>query len=407
MLINLIKNELSKMLNKKLNVCVVIMLLFIIGTNLIYKYKLDDIGNFKEEIDYRKEQEIYKNKIENCTFCTVEKINEYEYMIELNRIKEQYGYNSWQSYVFENILNFEDQSYLKKFKEDNWKSFVYDEIEKNKNNMKYIEMLNYRLNNNIKYGYDYINKAIDNYISSNSIEEEQINKYILDTKNDINKINDLRGILINFFNEYEILIIAMLLIICGGILIEEYSHGTIKQLLILPCSRRKILLSKYITTIIIFILLFLFIFLFQIIIGTMFFGLQSLKIPVVIYNGTLQVYSIYKYMLMILLGKIPMILLLPLMIIFLNNITKSTTFVVLFSFVLYISSKILIVYSNMESMKFLKIFMNIHWDISSNIINKIYDKNLNISICICVLYLIILSIICFKKFSKTDIKNSL
>lgn len=407
MLINLIKNEITKMLNKKLNICIIIILLFVIGTNLIYKYKMNEIGGFKEKIDSKKEQEIYEEKIDNCISCEIEKINEYKYIIELNKIKEQYGYNSWQSYVFENIVDFNNQSYIEKFENDDWKSFVYDEIEENKNNIKYIEMLKYRLDNNIKYGYDYINQAINNYVNSNSINEEQVNKYILDTKNDINKVNDLRGILINFFNEYEMLIIIILLIICGGILIEEYNNGTIKQLLILPCNRSKILLSKYIAIILMLIFLFLLVFLLQIVIGLIFFGLQNLKVPVVIYKDTIQIYSLHKYILMILFGKIPIILLLPLIIVFLNIIMRNTTFVVLISFVLYISSKILSLYSNIESMRFLKFLVNIHWDISSNIVNKIYDKNLYISICICILYFIFFSIICIKKFNKSDIKNSL
>lgn len=403
MLIKLIKNELIKMFNKKLYICLIILCLFVLTTNLLYKYMIDDNGNFYEKIDYKKEQEIYKEKIDNCINCSDEIINEYYYNIEDNRIKEKYGDNSWQVYVFENIIDYNDQEYLDRFMNDDWKSYVYEEIEKSSDE-RYIEVLNYRLDNNIKYGYDYLNKAIDNYLNSNEID---INKYIMDTKYNINKTNDLRGILINFFNEYGIIIIIALLIICGGILSDEYNKGTIKQLLILPCSRINLLLSKYIAIIIMFIFIFIFVLLLQIIFGSILFGISSLKIPVVLFNNGLKIYSIYKYILIIIICKIPMLILIPIVIITMNVLTNNTTVSVLSTLILYITSKILLFYTNIESIKFIKCLINVNWDLSTYFFNNPYNINLKISLCICFLYLLILAITSTIRFNKIDIKNSI
>lgn len=392
------KNELIKLYNKKLIICTLIIILYVICTNLIYKYKMDEQGNIIESIDYKKEIEIYKDKLDNCINCSDSTINEYKYIIEKYKIKEKYGEDSWQSYVFDNIIDFNDDSYIEKFEKGNWKYYVYNEMDDNKDNKKYIETLNYRLENNIEYGYNYLNYAIDEYI--NTDDEYGINKYIMDTKYNVNKVNNLRGILINFFTEYEILIIVVLLIICGGIITDENNKGTIRQLLILPKKRSSILLYKYISIIIVFISLFLFILLLQLIIGIIMFDTISLKIPVIILGNK---YSIFKYLVKMLIYKIPILLLLPMLIIFLNLITNNITITVLFSLIFYITSKILLLYSNAKSMFFIKYLLNVHWDLSVYLYR---DGNINTSICISVLYLLILSIISIIKFNRMDIKNS-
>ena len=77
----------------------------------------------------------------------------------------------------------------------------------------------------------------------------QIIGYILENKEDINNTSDLRFILTNFYSEYLFLILVFGVMIAGAIVSEEYSKGTIKSLLITPYKRSKILLSKFITVI--------------------------------------------------------------------------------------------------------------------------------------------------------------
>ena len=402
-MINLIKNEFIKILNNKLNICIVIIIVFVLCTNLLYKYKVNDTGNIIEKIDYKKEQEIYKEKIEKCYNCNENTINEYKYVIERNRIKEKYGENSWQSYVFDNLIDFNnDDQYINQFENDDWKSFIYKEIENNIENKKYVETLRYRLDNNVMYGYDYLNTALDNYANSN--DENGINKYIMDTKYNIYKTNDIRGILINFFNEYGTIMILILLIIFGGIITDEYNKGTIKQLFILPASRTKILISKYVTMILFFILMILFILFFQFIFGSILFGTDSLKVPVVIFNKKIQIYSVYKYLMILLIYKLPILFILPLFIIVLNIITNNTLVTVLFTFLLHITSKILLMYSNI---KFIRYLINIQWDLSIYLVGKPFNMSITTSICISILYFLVLSIISIKKFNNIDIKNSI
>ena len=400
-MINLIKNEFNKIFNNRLYICMVIIIVFVFCTNLLYKYKIDENGNIKTKVNYKKEQEIYEEKIENCINCSPDTIEKYKYIIEKNRIKNKYGSNSWQSYVFDNVLDFNDKSYINRFENNDWKSFVHDEIKKNIENEKYIETLKYRLDNNISYGYNYLNAALDNYANNDDLNG--INKYIMDTKYNINKVNDLRGILINFFNEYGIIIVIVFLIIFGGIITEEYNKGTIKQLLILPTTRTKILFSKYITMILSLLLICIFTFLLQLLVGSIIFGTCSLKIPVLLVNNKMQIYSIYKYLFITILSKIPILILLPVIIIFMNVTVNNVIITVLFTFILYTSSKILLAYSTMQ---IIKIFVNVHWDLSIYLTQQLSSMEVKTSIYLLIIYLLLLGTLSIKRFNNIDIKNS-
>ncbi|MFB0831201.1 DUF2705 family protein [Brevibacillus laterosporus] len=66
------------------------------------------------------------------------------------------------------------------------------------------------------------------------------------------------------------------LVIGSQILTDEYKEGTIKQLLIRPSSRTTILLSKYVTVLIMLVAATLFLMLFSSLVGVVFFGTESM-----------------------------------------------------------------------------------------------------------------------------------
>lgn len=82
----------------------------------------------------------------------------------------------------------------------------------------------------------------------------------------------------NFFQEYMFMIIVFGVMIAGAIVSDEYNKGTIKSLLITPYKRSTILLSKFITSILLTIIFIVFAYLMQIVIGGLFLGFDSLKI---------------------------------------------------------------------------------------------------------------------------------
>lgn len=270
----------------------------------------------------------------------------------------------------------------------------------------------YKLDENGQYKnsdveYNYLEIAKNNMENN---EDYYLNKYIVDNKVNINKMNDSRGILINFFNEYELLIIVFLVIVLGGIISDEFNKGTIKQLLITPSSRIKVIISKYMTSLIIFIFIFLFILIIQLIISGIFFGYSSFKIPVVLYNSNtnnIVIIPVFKYLFKILLCKLPMIIftisLLILIGIIIDN-TLVTSITVLINYIILTPIFINVVVNNSNSI--LKYIININWDLSPYLYGKTYlNLNMNFSLLVSIIYICLNLFISFILFDNKDVKN--
>ena len=90
--------------------------------------------------------------------------------------------------------------------------------------------------------------------------------------------------LFDAFSGYSLFIIILIIIVAGTIVSEEFNKGTIKLLLVRPYSRVKILLSKYITCLIVLICSIIFVALMQTVVGGIVYGFDSYKNPTVLYN---------------------------------------------------------------------------------------------------------------------------
>ena len=76
----------------------------------------------------------------------------------------------------------------------------------------------------------------------------------------------------------------MIIMVAGTIVSEEFNKGTIKLLLVKPYSRYKILLSKFLTILIMIVFSILVVIGMELLVGGILFGFDSLSIPVVEYN---------------------------------------------------------------------------------------------------------------------------
>lgn len=487
-MISLIKNELIKIFNKKSTyIMFALIFIFVSITNYIYKSELDESGNYKLEyydasyIDYLKEE---LNNIGND-----EDDKEYEISLRSNIMKfeliEEYGVNSWQEYIIENNMNYifenivrykyietneellsgyeEEYKLLKeKLDSNDYKYFINLEIEEVnskkeelKNNMTYpdelkkhmnigydleLEVLNYRLKNNVDYSNTYLNRALDNYLNSakivktksleeaikenelhkeesflyqyyNEVSTMNVNKYIMDKKIDANRVNDTRGILVNFFNEYEIYILFAIIMFSAGIVSSEYSKGTIKQLLLTPYTRIQVLTSKYITCIIMALFTIFITVLMQLLVGGIVFRLSTINIPVVVYNfnnSIVETYNVFHYLLIQILSKMPMIILIIAIVLLVSIITSNNALSTVFGIILYIATPIVSSIAIYSKMKFLNMLILPHWDFSKYLFGMIPENNninLTMSIMLSIIYLIIAVIPAFVIFNKKDIKN--
>ena len=137
-----------------------------------------------------------------------------------------------------------------------------------------LEGINYRLNDGIAPSYNANSTLVDTYVSSalqydgmkkdedlysdrgeliNKREVEEsyyTSKYKLDNKIYNEGYETTQAQVISMFSSVDIFILIALFIIIGGIVSEEFNKGTIKQLLVRPHSRAKVLTSKIVAGVI-------------------------------------------------------------------------------------------------------------------------------------------------------------
>ena len=322
-MIKLIKNELFKVFHKKsIYVFGILILVFCLLNNILYKISYDEDGNYLQDIYIGYEEKDYTilDSLDPNNPNEVDEYIEVKTVYDLEKIMSDnnFGFNDWQynsafEYLYDTVYNINYYTYkeknelkrveyakeyeflFEKFKDNDWKYFVNLKLTKTETEIKDLEYLNdnlnttleikeneerikrlnlekelleYRLKNDISYSQSYLNDAIIEYESTTnrlsdidkdnlSYEEKRnyqsllsdnaISKYIIDTKYNVLKENNLRTGLKDLISDYELFIMIFVIVIASGIVSSEFKDGTIKLLLTKPHCRNKILLSKYLT----------------------------------------------------------------------------------------------------------------------------------------------------------------
>ena len=233
----------------------------------------------------------------------------------------------------------------------------------------------------------------------NAIKEAKISQYIIENKQNINKENNLNYQLRTIVEDYEIFITILILIVCSTIICEEFQNGTIKLLLIKPYSRGKILLSKYFATIIILLFIICYLIFIQILIGGIFFGLDSLKIPVIVYDFNKEIiieYNVFLYMIIRIITKIPMIIMILTISFSLSTIINNVSLAITIPLLIYMftpSINYLIVQYKIELLKY---FFSINWNFNNYLFGKsseIEGLNLKFSLIVLGIYFILITLL--------------
>ena len=459
-MINLIKNEIYKILHKK-GTFIVLIITALFITLVSYLIGHEQVNYVSTEMYYNSDTgSIAENKTNQEMNELSKKYNDktwqYYVLNDVYAVVGNYNYALEGNYLDENLEN-EYNAIKKALNSDDWKYFVnvktdslkeelknYEESLKNATSDKAkkdietqiyginvaIEMNEYRLKENVKYGDDYINNAIDDITYSaeaiktyetttnketkaeleNTVKNYYKSRYILENKEDINNEQDLRFIMTNFYGEYMFLILVFGVMIAGSIVSEEYNKGTIKSLLITPYKRSTILLSKFITVIIFTILFIIISYLMQIIIGGLFLGFGSLSNHVVEYNlatKSLEVMSLSKYVLLYSIANLPQIILLVTLAFAVSTIVGNTAFAIVITFAGVIGSSIINMFASAYKIEILKYFVTTNWDFNYYLFGGTspYKIGLTHAIIVCIIYFLIMVITSFVVFNKKNIKN--
>lgn len=350
---------------------------------------------------------------------------------------------------------------LEKLDQDDWRYFAQEELKQAEENLKNIEkqkantqdkqelkvleatienakidqeVAKYRIDKDIQYGNDYRNEALRRYQNqaksvvamqnseqeleyqekqeyNKNIENREINQYIIENNVDINKTNNLRGILKNFFNEYGLFIIVMIVMIAGTIVSEEFNKGTIKLLLVKPYSRNKILLAKFITILVMIIFSIVAIAVMELVVGGIIFGFDSLSIPILQYNfdtQSLESMSVFAYLGIQIITQLPKLILLATLAFACSTLFTNSAVAIAIPLLGYMSADMINMLVIQYKVQFMKFFVSLNWDFESYLYGNLPDMEgltMVFSVIICVIYFIIMMIPSFIAFKKKNIKN--
>ena len=296
------------------------------------------------------------------------------------------------------------------------------------------EVARYRVDKDIKYGNDYRNRALNEYQSyaknvknfensgqkleytdqkeyNTDLEEREINRYIIENNVDINKGNDIRGILRNFFSEYGLFIIVMVIMIAGTIVSEEFSKGTIKLLLVKPYPRYKILMSKWITVMIMILFSIVALIVMELIVVGVIFGYDSLSVPVLHYNfdtQSLEAINVFADLGLQTITQLPKVILLAMLAFSFSTLFTNSAVAIAIPLLGYMSADVINSLVVNFKVDFMRFFVSLNWDFGQYLygnLPKLEGLTLWFSAIICILYFVAMIIPTFITFKKRNIKN--
>ena len=350
--------------------------------------------------------------------------------------------DDWKDYARHEISSLENENkelkeYLSKVTTLEEKDALNLEI---KDNERSIIRLNLRIEKNIPYSNDYLNIALDVYdpnlksYEEYSKEEKDTLKqsynefetkkeyyqlatsnakklYAINNKKDIESFSSLDTTISNFVGDYGIYILIISISTAGAIVSSEFDKGTIKNLLIRPYKRSKILLSKYIACLITTLLAILILLALELIVGGIIFGYGSLSNSVIVYsftkNSIIEV-NVIKYLIDTIISALPMFILLTTLGFAVSTIFNSTPLGIVLPMLGYFGGNIINLIIESYNVKILHFFVTPNWDLSNFLYGNIgnYDGSSIIkSLIICLVYFIIMIIPSFIIFKKRNIKN--
>ena len=453
---NLVKNELIKIFKKKtIYIAMLVIFLLLIFMNCMFKY-----ANGGSEYDYYLYNENYINSLKaDLETLNPEKPSDVTVYIDLlseiqlSEMMEQHKDAEWKlaiineriaPYITERNtyqygaekneaqveeINQEIDALLAKLDENDWKYFAREDLAKAEQQIEELnaqkeqtedkavlenietelnnaqmekEIAEIRLNKEIPYGTNYLNRAISDQAES---------RYILETGRDIHNTNTLKGILENFYSQFGIFLIVVVVMIAGTIVSEEFNKGTIKLLLVKPYTRNKILMAKAITTLIMMIFIIVVTLAMQMLIGGIIFGFDSLSEPVVAYNfhtNTMEEMNIFANLGVQTLTQLPMIILLATLAFAISALFTNSTLAIAISLLGFMSASIINQLAIGYDLQFMKYFVTMNWDLSiyaNGALPYMEGMNMTMSIIICVVYFLIMMIPTFIVFKKRNIKN--
>lgn len=236
-------------------------------------------------------------------------------------------------------------------------------------------------------------------------------KYIIENRKDYNGYFSVKEMLISEFSGPILFVLVMVIFIAGSIVSDEFNKGTIKQLLLRPYTRTKILASKYISCIIVFLLYTIFYALVCTVAYGLASGFGSLLEPVIIYDfasASVVEMHLIPYLLLQFVSVLPAYLIILTLAFFMSTISGNTALSVMVPFMTYFISSIINALASALEVKVLKFFPTMCWNLNEFLFGGLPTfkyATLSTSIVVSVITFLVFFLLSFILFKKKDIKN--
>lgn len=345
--------------------------------------------------------------------------------------------NGWRHFVESDIATKEAEiatfkSSLSEVESSSEKKYIETTISK----LEYeIEGLKYRLDNDIPYSLGTKSSFVDNYVSTATtyleVEKDEstyknrdellskramesefyVNKYKMDNKLLTDKQYPANEAVVSDLSAPVGFAVIIIIMIAGSIVAEEYNKGTIKQLLLKPYSRTKILTSKYLATIIVFILFLAYYVLVTALTYGIASGFDTLFNPYVVYNFNTHAAVEMNVLSMIglqTLSVLPEYLILLTLAFFMSTVTGSSAFSITVPLLVYFFSSLINAMITTFKVKALSFFPTMCWNFSEYLFGGMPSfeySNMGLSIVVSSVIFLILLVLSYIVFKNKNIKN--
>ena len=244
------------------------------------------------------------------------------------------------------------------------------------------------------------------------LAEFEISKYRIE--NEIPSLESVSSSIENLIPNIGLLFILVIsVMITGTIVSEEFNKGTIKLLLIRPYTRRKIMLSKIIASVIAVVISMFGLLLIQIVVSGIGFGFSTINMPVLKYNfnaNSVIEMNVFVWFIVNVLAVSPIIIIISAIALTIGTVITNSTCAIGFSMIIYMTSGILkqmlLVFGNKT--KWIKFIPFVNWDLTECLYGKLHSiqgVTMQNSILTCTILAALLLFMTFKNFSDKNIKN--
>jgi len=195
------------------------------------------------------------------------------------------------------------------------------------------------------------------------------------------------------------------IIIAAGIVAQEFNWGTVKLLLIRPISRGRLLLSKYITTILFALIMLVTLFVFSLITGYLLFGTPETVVPYLKYvNGKVAEQSMISHLVVFYGIKSITMLMLSAMAFMISAVFRNSSLAIGISiFLMFTGSELtMLLASKFHWAKYI-LFANTDLSQYFDGVPMVEGMTFNFSLTMLVSYFILFQVLAFAVFKKRDV----